>query len=335
MRIVGAGLAAVISMSTCTVALAADHELVLGYLAFKGTSYLEVAETISDRISKATDGRVEIKINSSLLGGAALAPGIRDRQVDMGLVVDAYYAGTKPLLGVPALPGLVNSLAEYRSLMDGDLGAKFAEMWRADFNSVSLMNVPFCPQILASVDAISTVDELSGKKLRVHNPETGRLIAAAGAKPTALPAAEILPGLQQGVIDGVFTASCWAEASGLPDVVTHVSEWKVAAYLPWELLINADSLGELPEDLQKAITDELAAWQGELYDSYEARNQDLADKWRAHGTNYVVIDDAEISRLVGDEFSGPVYEAWYGAAEGAGLDGRALVESVRASLKSN
>lgn len=311
---------------------AADYDLVLGYMNLKGTTYLEVAEGINERISKATDGKVGVTINSSLVKGAALAQGVRDRQIDMALVVDAYYAATKPVLGAPALPGLISSADQYRALAEGFLGDGFSAMWSQDFNSVSLMNVPFCTQILASSKPVSSVAELSGKKLRVHNPETGRLIAAAGAKPTALPAAEILPGMQQGVIDGVFTASCWAEASGLPSVSTNVSEWKLAAYLPWELLINKDALGQMPEDLQQTVVDEMARWQTELYDTYADRNQKLADKWRSHGVTYTVIADAEIDKLTGDQFGGAVYDAWYGTAESSGLDGRALVGEIRAFL---
>ena len=324
--------AALLSLGLVPQAEAADYDLVLGYMNLKGTAYLEVAEGINDRISKATDGKVAVAINSSLVKGAALAPGVRDRQIDMALVVDAYYAATKPVLGVPALPGLISTADQYRSLAEGFLGDSFSAMWAQDFNSVSLMNVPFCTQILASSKPVSTVAELAGKKLRVHNPETGRLIAAAGAKPTALPAAEILPGMQQGVIDGVFTASCWAEASGLPSVTTNVSEWKLAAYLPWELLINKDALGQMPEELQQAVVDEMAQWQTELYDTYAERNRKLADKWRGHGITYTVIDDGEIETLTGDHYGGAVYDAWYKTAEDTGVDGRALVDEVRAFL---
>lgn len=327
--------AIILGVSMAPASYAADYNLVLGYMNLKGTAYLEVAEGINDRISKVTDGKVEVSINSSLVKGAALAQGVRDGQIDLALVVDAYYAATKPVLGAPALPGLVTSIDEYRSLAEGFLGDGFSTMWAQDFNSVSLMNVPFCTQILASSKPVSTVVELAGKKLRIHNPETGRLIAAAGAKPTALPAAEILPGMQQGVIDGVFTASCWAEASGLASVSTNVSEWKLAAYLPWELLINKDSLSQMPEDLQKIVIDEMAGWQTALYDSYKERNESLAEKWRAHGITYTVVDDAEITKLTSDQFGGAVYEAWYEIAKDSGLDGRALVEEIRSALNNN
>ncbi len=313
-------------------AVAQEHELLLGYSVLKGTTYQDVAEGIQERILKATDGKVLITGNASLLSGVQLAPGVRDGQIDMALIVPPYYAATQPILAVPALPGLIRSVDEYRTLMDGYLGDETAAMWDKEYNSLSLMNPPFCEQTLMSTVEVPSVADFRGLKIRVHNPATGRLIAQVGAQPTPLPAAEVLPGLQQKVIDGVFTAECWALGSGFPSVVKYTTQWNAATYLPWTLLVSKDSWEKLPEDIRATLAEEFAAWENEIYEEYPARSEADRAKWEELGIPYRIASPEEVAELQSEENVTPVFDAWYDAASEAGLDGQAIIQTAREIL---
>ncbi len=87
-------------------AKAAEINWTLAYLAVKGTVYEEVAKAIPERIATATNGRLTITINSSLVKGNRLLEGVRDGIVQMTLPLTGYYTGSEPLFTVPSLPGI-------------------------------------------------------------------------------------------------------------------------------------------------------------------------------------------------------------------------------------
>ncbi len=62
-------------------ASAQDFDLTLAMLPSPHTAYGAMIATIPDRIAKATDGRVKITLNDSLIGGPQIAPAVRDGRV--------------------------------------------------------------------------------------------------------------------------------------------------------------------------------------------------------------------------------------------------------------
>ena len=71
---------------------AADYSLTLAYIPVKGTNYVEVVESLPEGIAKATGDRVEIRITPSLIPGPKLASAVRDGQVEMAAVINAYLS---------------------------------------------------------------------------------------------------------------------------------------------------------------------------------------------------------------------------------------------------
>lgn len=82
-------------------------EWTLAYLNLNGTIYQEAAQEIPERIKKATNGKLLITSNSSLVAGNRLLEGVRDGIVQISMPVVAYYTGTQPLLTIPSLPGKI------------------------------------------------------------------------------------------------------------------------------------------------------------------------------------------------------------------------------------
>src|SRR5690606_35369048 len=98
---------------------------------------------------------------------------------------------------------------EFQKVMRSDYGKAVYDLLAREYKSTSLLTGAFCPQTLFSNAPMRTIEEWKGKRVRVNNAGMALVANQLGAHPTALTAAEVLPGLQRGVIDAVVTDTCW------------------------------------------------------------------------------------------------------------------------------
>ena len=193
---------------TAVTAEAQEVDLTLVMIPGPGSTYSRAVLQIPDRIDKATGGRAKITINNSLVKGTQLAPSVRDGRAQMSAVLHPYLSSGDPRMGLPHLPGLIESIEEYKFVWDAFYGKLLADIWLEKWNSVVLAEGAFCTQNLWSKTPIRTIEDFKGKKIRVNNTESAHLLNALGAKPTPIAWGEIPSALQRGLIDGIMSASC-------------------------------------------------------------------------------------------------------------------------------
>ncbi|MEZ5819672.1 MAG: TRAP transporter substrate-binding protein [Bradyrhizobium sp.] len=70
-----------------------------------------------------------------------------------------------------------------------------------------LATFPFPEQVFFCKGEIKGVEDLKGKKVRVQGTSQGDFVTAVGGSPVTIPFAEVLPGLQKGVVDCGITGS--------------------------------------------------------------------------------------------------------------------------------
>lgn len=318
-----------------TSARAETTEWTLAYLAVKGTIYEEVALAIPERIEKATDGRLKITTNSSLLAGNRLLEGVRDGLVQMALPLSGYYSGSQPLFTVPSLPGLSESLDDLVALGDADYGTRIRAVFQDDYNATQLMQMAFCPQVLFSTTPMTTVGEWAGKKLRVNNRGTGLVAAELGATAVSLSAGEVLPALERGVIDGVITDTCWAHGAGFGTVVSYAADWPMGSVVPFPVLVNNDAWAALPEDLRTIVAEEFGRIEADFEARWRERAAQMPELWRADGITYTEVPEAEMARVYSDDVQAPVLAAWRADMERSGLDSDAVLAAAKAAVGAN
>ncbi|MBU2510701.1 TRAP transporter substrate-binding protein DctP [bacterium] len=314
---------------------AADHKLTLAYLPVKGTLYVEVTETYAKKVAEATNGRVEIVLNDSLIKGTLLAQSVRDNRVQMSTILAGYYSATNPEFGLAQLPGLMNNLEEFEKVFYG--------FWREDMNRILaekynchvLVWGLFAPQSLISIKPIKKVSDFDGKKIRVHNIETATLVSAIGSKPTPMAASEVLPALQRGIIDGVFTSSAWAYGQAFYSVASNVAMWPISTILPFPIVINQDEWQKLPKELQDKMADAGRKLEQASFADYLNKMKDLPQKWASKGVDFYMVPDSEAKILFKPEYIRPVYSSFFERAEKAGLGGRSYVERAEGFLDKN
>ncbi|UOM35003.1 TRAP transporter substrate-binding protein DctP [Acuticoccus sp. I52.16.1] len=325
-------LALAAGFAIATPASAQDFDLTMGVLPSPNSLYTAMMEQVPERIAKATDGKVQVTLNDSLVGGTQITAAVRDGRVPMSGALHTYLAGEDPRMGLFNLPGLVDNMAEYAYLCESFWCDDVAQLWEENWNSVVLAEGAWCSQALFSKEPIRTLEDFKGKKLRVHNPQTAALMEAIGAKPAPLPLSEVPPALERGVIDGVFTSTCYGNGQEYWRLAKNVQNWKIGPITGWVILINKDTWEEIPQDLRAAIRVEMDDLQHEaLYDFYTYVNA-AVDEMAENGVELWTAPASEIARVTAPEYSEAAYKAFYDRAAELGFDGEAYVAKARGVL---
>jgi len=313
-------------------AMAATHKLTLAYLPVKGTLYVAVTEMFAQRVKDATGGQVEIVLNDSLVKGTQLAQSVRDDRVQLATILAGYYSATNPQFGLSQLPGLLDDLKEFKAVFYGFWRADLNKMLDKTYNSKVLCWGLFAPQNLISIKPIDTVAAFKGKKIRVHNIETATLVATLGAKPTPMPASEVLPALQRGIIDGVFTSSAWAYGQAFYTVAKYVTLWPIATILPFPIVINNSEWNKLPKDLQEKVAAAGKKVEEIAFADYSSKMEALPKKWASKGAKYYVAPPDQTKLLFQPQNISKVYKSFFERAKKAGFDGKAYVKQAEKIL---
>lgn len=320
------------SFASAPAAHADTTEWTMAYLGLAGTIYQDVALAVPDRIAAATDGKLIITPNSSILKGNRYLEGVRDGAVQMALVVAAYYTGSEPHFTVPSIPGISESYDDLEALSLSQWGEEFRAIFENDYNSIQVLQSAFCPQTLFSTVPITTLEEWNGRKLRVNNRGMGLVGAELGATTVSLSAGEVLPALERGVIEGVITDSCWALGAGFNSVITNASNWRLGSVLPAPMVVNKDAWAALPDDVREAAAAEFAAIEEDFEQKWREREAALPDMWRDAGVTFDEIGDAEMERAYDERLVGKVIEAWREDMDRVGLDADATLATAREAV---
>ena len=324
-------LGLIVSVSAVT-AEAQEVDLTLVMIPGPGSTYSRAVLQIPDRIAKATDGRAKITINNSLVKGTQLAPSVRDGRAQMSAVLHPYLSSGDPRMGLPHLPGLIESIEEYKFVWDAFYGKLLADIWLEKWNSVVLAEGAFCTQNLWSKTPIRTIEDFKGKKIRVNNTESAHLLNALGAKtdPDRLGRDPFGPPARS-------------------DRRHHVGELRRAEArlragheIPAELedrpdrrLGGSDQQGRMGQGSRRPAEthqDEMLALQEEGFHTYNEYQATVQKALEEEGAEFWVASDSELERLFVPKYTDAVYETWYKRAEELGIDGKALVQRVRTVL---
>ncbi|MEZ5936147.1 MAG: TRAP transporter substrate-binding protein DctP [Alphaproteobacteria bacterium] len=319
-------------LSLTAPAMAQDMDLTMGVLPAPNSLYKKMMDQVPERFERATGGKVKVTLNDSLVGGTQITAAVRDGRVPMSGALHTYLAGDDPRMGLFNLPGLVENMADYAYLGEAFWFDDVEKLWLDGWNSVVLAEGAWCSQALFSKEPIHTLEDFAGKRLRVHNPQTAALMEAIGAKPAALPLSEVPPALERGVIDGVFTSTCYGNGQEYWRLAPNVQNWKIGPITGWVVMINADTWNEIPADQQAAIQAEMDALEKDALYNFYSHVDEAVDAMAAEGVELWTAPQSEIDRVTAEEFSAAAYKQFEDRAGELGFDGAAYLDRARQVL---
>jgi len=319
-------LAATGVVASADTTIAADYELRVGSYAPEGDVIDQTLQRFKEEVEKRSDGRVEVTIfrNNTLGSNREVLEMVKIGAADFVVAGAPHVSNFAPVLGAVSFPYLWKDGDTMLEVLDGELGdqliasaeaqadgLKVFAWWETGFRHVTNNRQP-----------IMTPDDVKGLKIRtVPTPVQVAFWKALGAIPTPMGWAEVMPALQQGVIDG---------QENPPAVVYPYKVYEFQKYYsltghsnePTMFVGSKANFEALPEDLQQVILDSVAVvtpFERQIAADY---NRDIMGEL----SKVIEINEVPEETLAAfREVAASIYEDSYADV---GDDGKAFVEAV-------
>ena len=229
--------------------------------------------------------------------------------------IQAWIGPPEFLVGVDvryeamSAPGLMNSFEQMVKVLESPVVQQF--MWGLGANK-GLEGIgfsPIGPSTIISRKEVKRLADLKGMKIRVlASPFQLELIRRMDASPVAMTLADVLPGLQQGTIDGSLSSMTVYTTMQFQDAAKYVVETD-QPYINSIVVFSKRWLATLPPDLQKIIHDNGAKASKEVIPWVKDFFAQQYDLWRSRGgvINKLPADEhkAMIAKIstIGDDLS--------------------------------
>lgn len=267
-------------------------------------------------VEQATNGRLKITVyaGGELPYKASDALRIlRTGQVEIAHIALGAVAGDLPQANVFSQPFVCSSLTAFYDKALPIIEPKIDELLQHKFQSQTLLSFSMPPQQFWLNRDVKRIEDFKGLKIRTWNREQIELMQLLGGSGVSITAAEVIPALQRGVVDGAVTAAIPALSWKFYEVVKYGYMANIS--LSHELVaVNQKALAELPEDLRKILLDKGAEWAGRYRAGIDEANQSAAQNLTLHGMTLREPSAKETDRL--RELSQPIINGWaakYGA----------------------
>lgn len=325
---------------TTSMAMAQDVTLRFQhFLGPKSDMQVHFMEPWADKIFEESGGRLKIEIYPAMqLGGGppALFDQIRDGVIDGGWALPAYTPGRFPESEVFELPFMTSLSAEGTSRALWEFTQKYAQERFADVHLIAT-HVHGPGVIHVKGDAVETIADFNGLKLRGPSRQANALLESVGAVPVGMPVPTFPEALAKGVVDGGVIP--WQVVPGLKvqelaDAHTQIGGDRSMYNIFFLWGMNNDAYNALPDDL-KAVIDantgaEASAMAGRAMDLGDIAGLALSQET---DNTIVTMDAAEVAKLraLGDA----QIAAWITDMTDKGLQGAAMVDDARAMIAAH
>ncbi|TAN25126.1 MAG: hypothetical protein EPN31_16015 [Castellaniella sp.] len=233
-------------------------------------------------VPKASDGRITATVTPVDLAGISddallrlLKLGVMDvAGFDLSKMAgdDPHFAGCD-IAGLAATPDAARKACNaYRDVIDQQM----QKNWNAKLYAIGANP----PQVLWCRDVITGIADLKGKKVRVFNNSLRDFMTKIGATPISMSFAEVVPALNNGVVDCAVTGSLTGNISGWGEVTKSVFMMP----LGWSINVeafNLESWSNLTPSVREFLIKERTTYEDELWNTVKTATGE-ADNCNTH-----------------------------------------------------
>jgi TRAP-type transport system periplasmic protein len=221
----------------------------------------EFSRGFAAMVEKDSGGRIKVEVYSaSKLGSMPREiEGMQFGSIECAIMPPEFYVGIDERFEVLATPGLLDSLAHGQRLLAQPEVMKLMLSLGADKGLHGIGAYMALPSSLISRTPIRRLADFKGKKIRVFASKfQTEAFQRLGATPVAMSLGDVLPGVQQGTIDGAISGITVFNAMHFQDAAKYVTETnQPAIFLVVE--VSKRWFDALPKDLQEIIDRDAAA----------------------------------------------------------------------------
>ncbi|MGH8766371.1 MAG: TRAP transporter substrate-binding protein [Burkholderiales bacterium] len=226
-------------------------------------------------LAKKSGGKIEVRFRTfQELGmkGEEMTRLASKGTFDIVALLGGYVSGDAPFFIGSDIPGLAATLQDAKK--QNDAYREVLDKYMQQHLNVKLLTLwPYPLQVLYCRGAVKSLDDLKGKRIRVHGTALSDLVKGIGGVAVSIPFAEVYTSLQRGVADCAATSTVagnaqkWYEVS--TTIVTLPLGWAISAHVA-----NKDFWDKLEPGARAFLTKEMAVMEKSLWDMARDRGED-------------------------------------------------------------
>ena len=279
-------------------AWAADFTMKIGFATMNDIQH-QWANWYKEALEARSKGRIEVRLfpRGQLGPIASQIEGLQLGTVEAFTTPADFFAGMDPRFGTFSIPLLFKDAAHAEKvLLDPAMNNEILALG-ADKNIQIVSVYTYAPAHYFGKQPLRRLDDFKGKKLRVNATAAERAkMRQFGASAVPMDLAEVVPGIQQGVIDGTMSATAVyvnLKFNDIAKVITEVNDTMIvsvaAVSRPW--------LAKLPADLRQAVIEEGTNLQPRINEHSRVLDQIMVKRWRDAGGELVKLPEADQARV--------------------------------------
>jgi TRAP-type C4-dicarboxylate transport system substrate-binding protein len=237
--------------------VAADFTMKVGFATMNDIQH-QWGTWFKEAIEARTNGRIAVQLfpRNQLGTIASQIEGLQLGTVEAFVSPADFFAGVDPRFGVFSIPTLFRSPAQAEKvLLDPAINKEILGLG-ADKNIQVVSIFTFGWAHYFGKQPIRKLDDFKGKKLRVNATAAERAkMRQFGASAVPMDLSEVIPGLQQGVIDGTQSVTpvyVNLKFNDIAKTLTQVNDTMIISVAA----VSRAFLNRLPADLRQAVIEE-------------------------------------------------------------------------------
>jgi TRAP-type C4-dicarboxylate transport system substrate-binding protein len=277
---------------------AADFTMKIGFATMNDIQH-QWANWYKEALEARSKGRIEVRLfpRGQLGPIASQIEGLQLGTVEAFTTPADFFAGMDPRFGTFSIPLLFKDAAHAEKvLLDPQMNKEILGLG-ADKNVQIVSVYTYAPAHYFGKQPLRTLNDFKGKKLRVNATAAERAkMRQFGASAVPMDLAEVVPGIQQGVIDGTMSATAVyvnLKFNDISKVITEVNDTMIvsvaAVSRPW--------LAKLPAELRQAVIEEGTNLQPRVNEHSRVLDQIMVRRWREAGGELVKLPEADQARV--------------------------------------
>jgi len=283
---------------------------------------------------KVTSGRVRCNmLPKAPVAAPQTFDGVRDGLMDLSYTVHGYTPGRFTLPDAVEFPFMADT-SEVMSVAYQRVHERMLAKADEHRGVVALSVFTHGPgQMFHTSRPINSLADLKGQKIRVGGGLINEITKSLGAVPLLRPAPEVFEILKTGVADGVFFPKESVGSFKLTPVLRHATFIPGGLYnVSFVWMANPATWNKIPEAdrklLQPLLGEPLALRSGKAWDAADQKGVEAMKQGNIQIQTASPAFMQEIRKA-----TAPLEEGWIARAKTKGVDGRAVIDAVRAEIK--
>ena len=287
----------------------------------------------AEELKKRSDGRIEIEFfwGQSLVKAKDNLKALGSGLVETAQLIASYNAAELAIWNYSSVPfGINDEWVGMRTWFEMMTTTPEA-LEEAKRNNFKLLfnNTTGPVHLLCSKEAVTTVEQIKGKKIRTSGGLTN-LLKALGATPVTIGFGELYQALERGTVDCTQNYTAFIKSYKHYEVASHTTEAYMGQFLAYGGGIALRIWEEMPKDLQDILM-EVSDEYMDVYARYQIEFTQQARKDLIAGIDgkkvqFYSLSDEERARWAApaEEFT----KDWLAKMEAKGVDGQAFLAKL-------